>query len=234
MAKREKFLLFTLLACVLALGGRRWIHSQKSQGLQALGESSMEESMKEEGEGEAKTHQEAKENTGSLEGQASQTSQGRKKQPSQASKPRTCTIYIDGQVKNPGLYELEEGERISQAIEAAGGLLETADLSRVNPAKKVEDEMRIFIPKEGEEQAVLVTGQTGTAPSSSQEIPKVDINHASLEELQTLPSIGEKKAEKIIAQRQKEPFQSIEEIKKVSGIGDKLFEQIQDYIFVSP
>ena len=145
-------------------------------------------------------------------------------------------IHIAGAVKNPGVYTLEEGQRVKDAIEIAGGPLPEADLLRLNLAQKIHDEDKLYVPKIGEspeqsEQEDELYGSTVGIISKND--GKVNINTANETELTTLPGIGPATAQKIIDYRTTSgPFKSIEEIKNVSGIGDKKFEQLKDKIKV--
>lgn len=131
-------------------------------------------------------------------------------------------VYLVGEVKNPGVIELSSGARLYEAVEKAGGLTDRADETRINLSQKLKDEDKILIPaiRDGVENA-------------EEEDRLVDINTASLEKLKTLPGIGDVTAQKIIDQREKEAFSSIEDIMKVPGIGKKTFETIRDLIVVS-
>lgn len=162
-------------------------------------------------------------------------------------------VDIKGEVMNPGIYSLKESSRIKDVIELAGGLTENANTTVINLSKKITDEMVIIIysnseveefkkTKEIEEQVLnkclqkdenslhndaCITSDDTTNIINS----KISINTASKEELMTLPGIGEAKAESIIEYRNKTgPFETIEDISKVSGIGDNLFAQIKDFI----
>ncbi len=130
-------------------------------------------------------------------------------------------VHICGEVCIPGVYAMPEGSRIVDAVNAAGGLSEEADVSAVNLAKEVEDGMQIHIPSTTEQ--TVITQKNG----------KIDINHASLEELCSLPGIGESKASDIIRYRQQNgAFGKIEDIMKVTGIKQGLFEKIREKIDV--
>lgn len=144
-------------------------------------------------------------------------------------------VHISGAVKNEGVYELEGDARIIDAIEKAGGTLEIADMKNVNLASKLEDGMKIYIPKQGEE--VTNSNQEVEENIALENTPKenskgkININKASKEELDTLPGIGESTAEKIINYRKEhKSFKSIEELKEVKGIGDAKFEEIKDFV----
>jgi len=160
-------------------------------------------------------------------------------------------VEIKGMIKNPGVYEINENDRVIDLIEKAGGLLEDSNTSILNLSKKLKDEMVVIIysNKEIEElkqdkivikyEEVLVPCE---CPDSINDacIEKentdnkkiININTATKEELMTLPSIGESKAENIINYRENFKFETIEQIKEVSGIGESLFEKIKDYITI--
>lgn len=137
-------------------------------------------------------------------------------------------VYVCGEVNSPGVYELEEGSRVYEAIEAAGGVLEGADLDSVNQAELLTDGQQIKIySKEEMSQGTSLYSESGTAASSG----KVNINTADKTLLMTLPGIGESRAGDIIKYRDEHGlFSSIEDIKNISGIKDKMFEKIKDYI----
>ena len=136
-------------------------------------------------------------------------------------------IYVDigGAVKNPGLYELEKGARVKDAITAAGGIVGNADTSQINLAKKLNDEEKLYIPKVGEQ----APAQSAQAPSPAAKGP-VSIQNGSKEDLMTLPGVGEKTADKIIEYRTAHPFTAVEDLKEVPGIGDKTFESLKNNI----
>ena len=165
-------------------------------------------------------------------------------------------IYIIGEVKQEGVYELDEDSRISDAIEKAGGTKENADLSQINLAYKIEDGMRIYIPKKGElvqdkekieyKTQEIVTGKStditnttsvntnlSTNKKSKRDIEKINLNKATQTELETLPGIGPSTAEKIIAYRKENGnFKNIEDIMNVNGIGESKYNKIKDLISV--
>ena len=165
-------------------------------------------------------------------------------------------IYIIGEVKQEGVYELDENSRISDAIEKAGGTKENADLSQINLAYKIEDGMRIYIPKKGElvqdkekiedKTQEIVTGKStditnttsvntnlSTNKKSKTDIEKINLNKATQTELETLPGIGPSTAEKIIAYRKENGnFKNIEDIMNVNGIGESKYSKIRDLINV--
>ncbi|MDW5300561.1 MAG: helix-hairpin-helix domain-containing protein [Sedimentibacter sp.] len=134
-------------------------------------------------------------------------------------------VDIDGAVKNPGVYQFREGDRINDAIMKAGGLKETAFTKNLNKARKLVDGEKIYILEKGENIVDL--------PLYNEENEgKIDINNASKEILMSLSGIGEIYAQRIIEYRNKQQFTSIEEIKNIEGIGDKTFDKIKDSITV--
>ncbi|WP_015295468.1 helix-hairpin-helix domain-containing protein [Tepidanaerobacter acetatoxydans] len=145
-------------------------------------------------------------------------------------------VYVTGAVKNPGVYTLEEGNRVKDAIEIAGGHLHDADLLRLNLAQKVHDEDKLYVPQIGEtpEQSEFEdTTYEATVGVSSKNDGKININTAGEAELIQLPGIGPVTAQKIMDYRKTNGlFKTIDDIKNVSGIGDKKFEQIKDKIKV--
>ena len=145
-------------------------------------------------------------------------------------------IYIIGEVNKPGVLILPYGARIEDAIISAGGPGNNADLSRVNLAYPLEDGQKIYIPSLNEiENKEYISSESGENviedPSNIYSNKKININKASLENLTSIPGIGESTAQKIIDYRNKNGnFNSIEDLKKVSGIGDKKYEKIKEFI----
>lgn len=143
-------------------------------------------------------------------------------------------IHIEGAVQNPGLYYLDEESRYDDAVNIAGGLLQGADRSRINLAKKIYDEAFIYIPMVGEEwkptdEQNAENNHENQAKDSS--VALININTANQQELMSLSGIGEVYAQRIIDYRTTNgAFQSIEDIMKVSGIGNVTFENIKAQI----
>lgn len=146
--------------------------------------------------------------------------------------PRKIMVHIDGEIINPGVIELIEGARVIDAINIAGGLTQYADEKRINLAKKINDEEKIYIPKIGEDISDLEIIPVNQVSSKNINQGKININTATKGELENLPGIGPVLADRIIEYRQNHKFSSIDDIKKVSGIGDKKFESIKDFIVV--
>ena len=150
--------------------------------------------------------------------------------------PKEIFVHLSGAVNKPGVLKLSEGTRVYEAVEMAGGLEVDADSSGINLARTLQDEERIHIPRQGEIQTNPVqyanpatqsmgggTGQSGL----------ININTADSAALQTLTGIGPSTAEKIMDYRQSSgSFRSIEQIKEVSGIGEKTYEKFKDKICI--
>lgn len=129
----------------------------------------------------------------------------------QEAKPTLMQVEIKGAVKNPGVYTLKFQDTISSLINASGGLLENGDDSSLSCTQVLKDKDVIVIPEKKEQ-------------------PKISINSATQEELQTLSGIGPSIASRIIEYRKNNTFQTLEQIKEVKGIGDGLFNKIKDAI----
>ena len=149
-------------------------------------------------------------------------------------------IYICGAVKESKVVQLKENSRISDAIEAVGGLNKDADLTNINLAYILEDGEKIYIPKKGEQVQTEITSTSSdfqnsisSSSSSSSKNNKININRATQTELETIPGVGPSTALKIINYREKNgKFASIEDIKNISGIGDAKYEKMKDFISV--
>ena len=156
-------------------------------------------------------------------------------------------IDIKGEVKKPGVYEVSENMNVNDAIKMAGGLKKGASTDNINLSKTLKNEMVIIISKKLKEN-IKNTIKNDALPSSSEVIGElknsdtdniqndsnklISLNKGSLDELMTIPGIGEQKAKQIIEYRNSNAFTSIEDIKNVSGIGESLFEKIKDYITI--
>jgi competence protein ComEA len=142
-------------------------------------------------------------------------------------------VHVEGQVAHPGVYELDQGSRVIDAVEMAGGLTPEAD-RRINLAQKLQDEAFIYVPAVDEslgEDTFLQPTFSFQSGLTAADQSLVNINTADDKKLETLPGIGPVLAERIIAYRQQHgPFRQLEDIKKVTGIGDKRFDDIQSSI----
>ena len=148
-----------------------------------------------------------------------------------------CYVYVCGAVEAPGVYMLNTGDRIYEAIALAGGLTEEANTSTVNQAEMVSDGQMIFVPTREEAAAGIVSvsemGVENTSEQESVSDGKVNLNTATLAELMTLSGIGESKAQSILDYRNKNgAFSSVEEIMNVDGIKEGLYNRIKDSIRV--
>ena len=150
-------------------------------------------------------------------------------------KTEKMKIHITGEVNNEGIVELEEGARIDDAIKIAGGITGLADLSKVNLAYELSDGQKIYIPSKNEEIEEYVESEAGENVLEESEVSqgKININIADSSALQAINGVGESLANKIIAYREENgKFKSVDELKNVSGIGDKKFEDIKDKVVV--
>ncbi len=175
--------------------------------------------------------------------------------------PEEIRIDIKGEIKNPGVYKLSKGDRVYDAIKVSGGLTENADTTLINLSKNLTDEMVIIIYNKNEiekikqenlkeetiikyiekecscpdtiNDACIKETSKETQKSEPTKDNKISLNNATLEELLTLPGIGESKAKQIIKYREENKgFKSIEEITNISGIGESTFEKFKDYITI--
>lgn len=138
-------------------------------------------------------------------------------------------VEIKGEVKKPDVYEVDEGSIIRDLINIAGGLTEKANINKINRAEKLKNNQLIVIPNN---ESVISDTITNNSSNDSKD-GIININSASLSELQNINGIGEVKAQSIIDYREKSGgFKSIEDIKNVEGIGDKTFEKIKDKISI--
>ena len=153
---------------------------------------------------------------------------------------KTIMVDISGEIVTPGVVKLPEGSRIIDAITAAGGKTEDADLSKVNLAYILDDGVQLYIPRYNEKlEKEIVQTEPGVGiiqegiNTTSKKDSKVNINTANKEKLATLPGIGEGTAEKIIEYRSKAgKFKAIDEIKKIPGIGESKFKSLKDKITI--
>lgn len=142
-------------------------------------------------------------------------------------------VYVTGAVANPGVYSLDEGLRVCDAVEAAGGLAEDADASTVNLARVLSDGEHIDLPTKAEVEAALAQGPAGGASGTAAATSLVNINTADASALETLSGVGSATAQAIISDREQNgPFSSIEDLMRVDGIGEKKFAKLKDSICV--
>jgi competence protein ComEA helix-hairpin-helix repeat region len=147
--------------------------------------------------------------------------------------PVNVIVDLKGAVRKPGIYRMNAGERVSDAVARAGGLTGKADENKINLAQKVVDEMVIFVPEKGEK----IPAEISSASAGSSQKPvseatggggQININTADEQALQHLTGIGPAKAKAIIQYREQHgPFKSVDDLNGVSGIGDKSLEKIR-------
>ena len=142
-------------------------------------------------------------------------------------------VHIDGCVQTPGIIELEKGSRIADAIDKVGGITSNASIKNVNLAYVLQDGEKIHIPSVEEENSNLEQIQVISSANGSNESGKININKATLAELQKISGIGETTAKKIIEYRNiNGKFKKIEELKQITGIGDKKYDIIKEEVTV--
>ncbi|MEB9840361.1 helix-hairpin-helix domain-containing protein [Bacillus cereus] len=138
---------------------------------------------------------------------------------------RTIIIDVKGAVSKEGVYEMKEGDRVKDAVQKAGGFLSEVDMKKVNLAQIVQDQMLLYIPSKNESEQVVLT--------SSKEDGKIRINTAAKEQLEKITGIGSRKAESILKYREEHgPFQKIEDLLEIDGIGAKSLEKIKGQIII--
>ena len=143
-----------------------------------------------------------------------------------ATAPASVFVHVSGSVVAPGLYVLDEGARVVDAVAAAGGFAPGADESAVNLARPLSDGEQLLVP------AIGAVADAGTAPAAAGD-GRVNLNLADAAELDTLPRIGPAMAERIIQWRDANGrFTSVEDLLAVPGIGDKMLETLRDLVTV--
>ena len=157
-------------------------------------------------------------------------------------------VYVSGAVRRPGVYELSSGDRLDDALAAAGGVVEGADLESVNLARKVRDEGYYHVSRLGEtprpevvsatsgkEQALSPDPDPSAGSGAEFQSPLVDLNSATTDQLDSLPGIGPVRAQAIVEFRERNgPFVSVEDIINVQGIADGTYEQIRGLVMAGP
>ena len=139
-------------------------------------------------------------------------------------------VHVAGHVRHPGLVRLPAGSRVQDAIRAAGGATSGADLDAVNLARKLTDGEQVLVPGPGDPPPPLAP-DTGGAPGTP--TTPLDLNTATVEQLDTLPGVGEVTAGRIVAYRTAHPFTTVDELLEVPGIGQRRFEQLKDLVTVT-
>ncbi|MDW0109006.1 helix-hairpin-helix domain-containing protein [Sporosarcina aquimarina] len=148
--------------------------------------------------------------------------------------PQIIVVDVKGAVLHPNVYTLTEGQRVIDAISAAGGYTQNADSKLLNHAQRLADETVIYVPIIGEEVPVFEMPEVGTGTPNKEVSLLVNINIADEQQLMTLTGIGPAKASAIVKYRTEQGvFQQIEDLMKVTGIGQKTFETLSDSISVN-
>ena len=148
-----------------------------------------------------------------------------------------CFVHVCGAVQNPGVYQLPEGARCFQAIEAAGGATPEADTAAINLAAKIVDGEQIYLPKQGEASPAASRTASGGRPIKKKEAARpswpLDLNTATADQLEAVPGIGPAMAARILAYRaEKGRFTSLDQLTEVPGIGNKRLAQLRAYLCV--
>jgi competence protein ComEA len=151
--------------------------------------------------------------------------------------PKVIKVDVKGAVQSPGVYVAKTGERVIDLVRRAGNFEKNADSNKVNLAQEVQDQMVIYVPLIGEEdvQGIAATpaGATESGNISGTKEGVVNLNTAGESDFDELPGIGPSKAAMILEYREKNgPFKTVEDLKNISGIGDKTFEKLKDMITV--
>jgi competence protein ComEA len=140
-------------------------------------------------------------------------------------------VYVTGAVERPDVYILPPGSIVKDALLAAGGPTVDADLERINLALQLSDQQQVYVPYEGEDSPPIAPPSGSSPGSDPSAAGQVNINTASLQELDTLPGVGPAIAQRIIDYRTEHgPFQAPEDITEVNGIGPATFEELRDRI----
>ncbi|MEC0276282.1 helix-hairpin-helix domain-containing protein [Peribacillus frigoritolerans] len=155
----------------------------------------------------------------------------------EAAEPEIIKVDVKGAVKSPGIFTAQAGDRVIDLISSAGSFTEKADTDKVNFAQIIEDQMVIYVPEIGEEDKGnlenIQVGTYGDAVTKGTSGGLVNLNTATQEDLQTLTGIGPSKADAILEYRETVgKFKEVDELKQVTGIGDKTFERLRDSISV--
>lgn len=147
-------------------------------------------------------------------------------------------IYVSGAVRQPGLYDMPVGSRAWQAVEAAGGLREDANVEKVNLAKKLKDGNQVNVPALKAAAGKISSGRGGDF-STGARVEKnyvsggrINLNAATVEELDALPGVGPAMARRIVERRQKKRFTKVEDLLQVKGIGKAKLERLRDLVEV--
>lgn len=146
--------------------------------------------------------------------------------------PASLRVYVTGAVHRPDVYDLSHGSIVKDALSAAGGATDDADLTRINLALELYDQQQVYVPCTGED-APPVSPPAQPSPAVRAGVVLVNINAASAAELEALPGVGPAIAQRILDYRgENGPFATVEEIMEVKGIGPATYEKLKDQITV--
>jgi competence protein ComEA len=155
--------------------------------------------------------------------------------PSATSTPGPLRIDVAGAVASPGIYTLARGSLVADAVAAAGGPAADADLDRINKAMPLQDTMQVFVPRVAQPIPKMINPPASSAPApvrSGQTAvlsKPVNLNTATLDELDTLPGVGPATAQRIVEGR---PYGAVEDLMRVKGIGQATFDKLKDLVTV--
>lgn len=143
------------------------------------------------------------------------------------------TVDVKGAVKKPGVYQLKSSSRVYDALVKAGGMTDEADLKSINQAQKLVDEAVVYVAKVGENVVDVTTNTSASTATSQAKAGLVNLNTATEADFQTISGIGQKRAQDIIAYREANgKFNSVDDLKNVTGIGAKTLEKLKEYVTV--
>lgn len=155
---------------------------------------------------------------------------------SEAVPERTIFVHVAGSVSAPGLYELQEGARVNDAIKLAGWFTDEADQASLNLARALTDGEQLFVPSKNSESGSVSSNASISFSSNanvSGTVPKINVNRANEGDLQSIPGVGPSLAAKIIKDRESNgPFASVDDLTRVSGIGEKKLESMRGFITI--
>ncbi len=233
-----QLVVLALLALILTMTGIYFLYNSRSRQIYSVeieGEISSQKTEMGEEEAERDEGMEGDEGEEQEEGGASyivetQQSQGGPEVQGGEAEGVLVVVHVSGAVQRPGVYELREGMRVIDAIEMAGGGTEKSDIHQLNLAETLYDGQKIYVPVKGEEMGYVGSGSGGKSSAGST-TRKLNLNTASIEELEDLPGIGPTLATRIVEYREKHgPFRKVEQLMNVSGIGIKKFESLKDKV----
>lgn len=149
--------------------------------------------------------------------------------PEATATPAPLVIFISGAVQEPGVYPLPVGSRVADALELAGGFTPDANVNAINQAAPLHDGDQIHVPTLTEEPAAPAPGVSSVAPTRGSTGALINVNTATLEELDQLPGIGPARAQDIIDHR---PYESVDDLDRVPGIGPAILEELRPLVVV--